>query len=331
MAIIKFNDKVMDVIYDSNEPYAAQFGNQGIFIDDISEILKRVVSNDDVIIDIGANAGFVSLFLSSLAQNGKIFAIEPTPYTFTLLETNLSKNTENCNAINLALSNEKGSVPFSLAEHGSFANHIVLNQPTEDTIQVPCDTLDRLVEELKLNKINFIKLDVEGHELEVLDGARKTLEVFSPIIIVEFNIWTQIAFGTVGPLQFLNYLLDKFQHVLVIDNDGTVSRINKANAHIFIYRGLHTDLVDNLLVANDIPERLSILFNNAEDFQFDGSKVVPNDVLNNKIGAIYASASWRITRPLRAIERVVSKIVAQINAVHRKTKGGTPKSCRTGS
>ena len=74
-------------------------------------------------------------------------------------------------------------------------------------------TLDAFVDEHDLQRIDLIKIDVEGFEPEVLAGARRTLERFHPSVLLEFNSFTLIAYGNHNPRTLLETLLDTFPHV----------------------------------------------------------------------------------------------------------------------
>ncbi|MDQ7083784.1 MAG: FkbM family methyltransferase [Sulfurovum sp.] len=108
------------------------------------------------------------------------------------LKKNIEHNKSNCiQANNQGLSFEKGELYFTNDEYAG--NHIVMNPKSmQNLTKVNVITLDKYVEEKGIEQINFIKCDVEGAELLVLQGAKKTIEKFYPIILIEiYDDWTQ--------------------------------------------------------------------------------------------------------------------------------------------
>jgi FkbM family methyltransferase len=107
---------------------------------------------------------------SSVGPNGKVFAMEPHPGIFTTLQHNISINRAvNICAKNVAVGASTGTVRFSDDRNDS-GNHVT----TEGPLTVPVETLDRLMADCA-SQIAMLKIDVEGYEKFVLDGAVSTL------------------------------------------------------------------------------------------------------------------------------------------------------------
>lgn len=148
--------------------------------------LLHTLRNDDLFIDIGANHGSFSI-LASAVIGAQTIAFEPIPTTFDRLVDNVMLNqiSEQVSCNNKALGAAEGKVSFTLGEISSLS-HIVL--PSEDSngaVEVDITTLDN---ELSGCNPTMLKIDVEGYEMPVLEGARKTLEKESLIaVIIELN------------------------------------------------------------------------------------------------------------------------------------------------
>lgn len=159
---------------------------------DSSDHILNYLEHSEVIFDIGANIGQTSFNIfhtqKSKGLNPSIYAFEPYPRTYQRLKTNITLNAnKNIHAYNLGLSTEKGilhMIQHSPSNSGGFR---MTNNPT-NSISVPVISLDEFVFENKLTKIDFIKIDVEGFELQVLKGAENTIKHFKPTLIFEYKV-----------------------------------------------------------------------------------------------------------------------------------------------
>jgi FkbM family methyltransferase len=152
--------------------------------------LASKISKGAVVFDIGANIGTWSLILSlATGPNGKIFAFEPTKATYDVLSNNIALNTNvNIFAFQHALSKDDDVIRL-YHDVDSSRNSIgkTRSNSAVDYEEVQTRTLDRLASELSLDKLDFIKIDVEGAEPFVFEGARATLKQYKPAILFEVN------------------------------------------------------------------------------------------------------------------------------------------------
>lgn len=144
-----------------------------------------------VIFDIGANVGFYSLnWALHLAPGGSIHAFEPIPSTFSWLRRNILLNTLEgvirANDFGLADEAKKVSM-FMPGFTGSGAASMKNLHPEEASLEVEVrfDTLDGYFSANKLDRLDLLKADVEGSEILVLRGGRRTIEEFRPLIFLE--------------------------------------------------------------------------------------------------------------------------------------------------
>ncbi len=141
-----------------------------------------MVKPGDVVVDVGAHIGRYTLLAARAAS--RVVAVEPDPSNFSVLRTNIRINGfSNVVALPLALSGEPGRRQLHLAG-GSNRGTSSLEPtwqggiPAEETctpIEVDCDTLDHLADSLALRSVDWLKIDVEGHEVAVLEGGQTTL------------------------------------------------------------------------------------------------------------------------------------------------------------
>ncbi len=152
---------------------------------------KKFIKDDSVVIDAGANIGIFSLYVSHLAPQGKIYSFEPTKDTFQVLNKNIiSNNLENRISVhNLALGDKIGETELIIAQSDflNLGNAIINNniEPKTTSNQkqpVKMITIDDFVKENKITKVDFVKIDTEGYEKQIIKGASETIKRFGPVI-----------------------------------------------------------------------------------------------------------------------------------------------------
>ncbi len=153
----------------------------------ISALVQNLRTGDSFY-DIGANVGYYSIAASKIVgEKGIVFSFEPLPKNVQLLRKHLKVNKiENVYPIEYAVSNKRGNIEFSnsnnLAANTYVATSGIYNN--ESTIAVKSVTIDDFVESNSAPLPDFIKIDVEGAESDVLEGALMTLQVNYPHILL---------------------------------------------------------------------------------------------------------------------------------------------------
>ncbi len=157
------------------------------------------IKDDFTIIDIGANVGLMTLQFAKLVPNGKVYSFEPTFYALERLKKNLSLNesiAKNVTVINSFVSEKSDTKPDIVAfsswkvngERSTNDHPVHLGTP-KSTEGVPAISLDDFVEVNAIDKIDFIKIDTDGHEYEVFKGAKKAIAKYRPKIIFEIGLY----------------------------------------------------------------------------------------------------------------------------------------------
>ena len=156
--------------------------------------LQRFLQPEDICIDIGAHIGLFSLHASQIVgENGMVYAFEPTQKTFSRLQENISLNSaKNIHAIHAALSNTEGTAELNVTSLGYDAWNS-LTKPSLGKIQhtetISTKTLDAFMQTIeKKHAVKFIKIDVEGWEIPVLQGGKDFLtQKNAPTLLIEFT------------------------------------------------------------------------------------------------------------------------------------------------
>ncbi len=160
---------------------------QEVFYKDIYEKESRIKPGD-VVLDVGAHIGCFTLKAAKEAgPEGKVISFEPSSENFKLLSLNVNSNDyTNVNIFNVAAGSEPGTAKLHIGNRRG-TNSLLPDAGAQQVgiEEVPIKTLDSVADELKLSKVSFVKIDVEGFELEVLKGARNILSSSHPSIAME--------------------------------------------------------------------------------------------------------------------------------------------------
>ncbi|WP_293115185.1 FkbM family methyltransferase [Okeania sp. SIO1I7] len=167
----------------------------GVYEPETIKELKRIIKPGDVVVDIGANIGALTLPLAEyVGVDGCVIAFEPTSWAYGKLQNNLSLNPHLLNRVRteqmMLLEEEKELPSFVYSSWNLSASEDKLTHPQHKGRLMTTDggqgiSLDGYFEKHPHKKVDLIKLDVDGYELAVLKGARKLLLRDSPKIILE--------------------------------------------------------------------------------------------------------------------------------------------------
>lgn len=157
-----------------------------------TDLISRELHEGMTCLDVGGNIGYYTLLESKkVGQNGKIVCIEPSPLNFRYLKKNLEmQNTSNVETYNFACGDIDGEINFLISKNSNTCRTIPKDEPIpkgEKIITVPVKKLDTFLEENPLSKIDFLRTDVEGYELQVFEGAKNTIKKFKPMIQIEVH------------------------------------------------------------------------------------------------------------------------------------------------
>jgi FkbM family methyltransferase len=140
-------------------------------LDDLLDELEP----DDVFYDVGAHVGLYSLLAADLLDDGRVYAFEPNPSNAETFERNITINSSDINVLYYALGDSESEVV--LETEGLLDAHGQINDGSEsgDGIQVNAVRADTLVDRGHVPIPSIIKIDIEGHELEALEGMDRLL------------------------------------------------------------------------------------------------------------------------------------------------------------
>lgn len=144
------------------------------------------IRKEDIVFDLGANIGMFSCVAA--VKGGKVFAFEPTPKTITYLKRNAALY-ENIVVVEAAVSDKDGEAEFAIndlsGENVNIGSNTLFAEKMEDhclfdTIKVKTVSLDSFVKTHHIERVDFIKADIEGAERYMLEGAKEILKKYAP-------------------------------------------------------------------------------------------------------------------------------------------------------
>ena len=229
------------------------------FDDQVELRMMNKLANENKIFfyDCGSNYGFYSLFVANLNLSNKVIAIEASNETCQAIKKNVELNSQkNIKIYNNALSdtdNQKIFFNESSNDWESSLNHkkFELKNQTE----VFTKKIDTITDEISdLDQYNLIiKLDIEGNEFKALAGAFKTIEKYSPIIIIEFS---KFIFNEKNSRIFLNQFLNKFNYEIF---NTKLNKINESDIY---------DLIDQLDNKHETIGNYFLVRENSDNYKY---------------------------------------------------------------
>jgi FkbM family methyltransferase len=342
--------EALDLVGDDHDLYFCSFPAATELADSvITGVLPLLAESaqSPVCLDVGANLGLYSIAVARRLPQATVIAFEPVPATYAALCQNVAANAPGCTTLELALGSAARTELITVAHHYAAGSHLSSagSLATHEgagyvEIDVEVATLDAVVAEQKLPRVDLIKIDVEGYETDVLAGATATLAEHTPIVQLEFNSWAFTAHRKLLPQDALEQIMTAFPYVYVHDrHSDRFGRVRTDGDRLQLLRAnmIH-GCVDNLLcgfgeLVSQAPDyagvwqefsatpdsQLAPLHDHidtlierieAQNSHIEGQNVhiVAQDGLIAELratlrerDAIYDTLSWRATKPLRAL------------------------------
>ncbi|WP_095047613.1 FkbM family methyltransferase [Pseudomonas sp. Irchel s3h9] len=298
--------------------------DRGFVYFDFEQILehhyRRWVQPGDTVIDIGAHVGrHLRPLLDCIGQTGRAIAFEPIPAIYKTLESKFTDCPVTLN--NMALSDYTGFSEFTYAEGSPEESGLVereFNNPDSakpSKINVKVDTLDNYTQ--SLTSVSFIKIDIEGGEINCLRGAEVTISKFRPIIALEYGELTYKAYGNSSDTLFefakahcytpYDLFLNKVDDVIswrsclnhvywdfILVPDEKISEFERRVCSPPTYK--LPDPRSSMVSVADFERVVTDRDTFANLLEAERAK---SKELGDMLDAVLASTSWRITAPLR--------------------------------
>ena len=207
------------------------------------QLLKKIIIPETDTIDIGVYRGVYSYEMAKYSK--MVHAFEPNPIIFKDIELNLSKIIKNINLYNFALSDKENKVLLKVPirnknyDKSNYEEYFQMGRATihEQNVMGDIETFE--IKSKKLdnftfsNRISFIKIDVEGHEMSVIKGAENTIKQYKPTLLVEIEEKhsKQKVLASINYINSLGY--ESFFYDNELKSTNSLNNLNMYNNFIF--------------------------------------------------------------------------------------------------
>ncbi len=220
-----FDYYVTDIIHDKkitynpNSDIGGSLYFKGEFEKRELELCSEYIRKDSIVIDIGANIGLHTIYFAQIADNGLVFSFEPSHETFRLLLKNVN-NIPNVLPLNIGISDCTETTEFYITCDDAYSSlKDTKRKAIKSKQKVICYTIDDLLLKLNLTHIDFVKIDVEGLEQNVLEGMGAIIDKYSPVIFCEIY---QGASSNDKPDETVNFLINKGYDAFIFDGESLI-------------------------------------------------------------------------------------------------------------
>jgi FkbM family methyltransferase len=222
----------------------------------LCQLIWQDLKPGSVIFDVGANIGVTTCLFSKVVQSPTVYSFEPgTKARTCLLETLRLNSLPTDRVFGFGLGDRSAKHRFFEADMmaGSYVVTDAHPMPELGSSEIEVRTLDDFMDQQAIDRLDFIKIDVEGFEPEVINGAARTLQRFRPTVTVEFNSYCLIGVRNMNPRTFLDQLLATFPTVAWWDRDHWQTIRSGRDQHEMIYANLMRDnCVNDLRCSFDL-------------------------------------------------------------------------------
>lgn len=214
-------------------------------------VCRMFIGPDDTCIDIGANIGMTALMMSRFGK--RVVALEGGPAVAAVLARNCdceSKiQTEHC-----AVADYDGEASFFERSAWGGMNRAEGSHEARNSITVPVKRLATILDEHGVDRMDFLKIDVEGSEWPILRDSIDLINQHQTLVYFEFSIVAQLFHRQCDPMKFAEWITGAFSHIYIVRYDGTTfPRVPSGidGARVILQELPHCDIL-----ATNAPHRL---------------------------------------------------------------------------
>lgn len=200
----------------------------GVYEEEIINFITHHMPKDGVLLDVGANIGAITLPICKQQKNIRALCIEASPRVYHYLQYNIEQNhLQNCIVINKAVTETENETVDFFSPVEKFGKGSLGNIFTQEAEKVETITLNSILTQNIFGKVDFIKIDIEGHEYAAFKGGDKVLtEENSPDILFEFVDWAEGLAKNYKPGDAQQLLLNYGFRLFKLSKAGRLSEID---------------------------------------------------------------------------------------------------------
>ncbi|HEX8955746.1 MAG TPA: FkbM family methyltransferase [Burkholderiaceae bacterium] len=221
---------------------------KGEFEPHMVKLFRGLIDPHHTIFDIGANIGCTSILFSDMGK--RVFSFEPSPSTYAFLALNIdTAQCGNVTATNVGLGKEAGNFELTFAKSnrsGAFVSNVTSASQGHQIERIEIAKGDSFVTEHHIEKVDFLKIDVEGFERNVIEGLQETIRRDRPVVVLELNHWCLNVFQRTSVPDFLDFLRGIFPYLFAVDGDDARNLHDPDHAYHVMYH----HIVGGLKYAN---------------------------------------------------------------------------------
>lgn len=218
------------------------------------KVFTKFIGVKSVIFDVGANTGIYSLISGIVSKDAMIYSFEPNPINLIRLKKNIKLNSiKNITVVPKAVGSKKKKISFTIPEKDiisdtssaieSFSKSSYKGEIQWKNIEVEQITIDSYCDNNKIQNLHMIKIDVEGYELSVLEGAKNIIKIHRPLILIE-------TFLNKEKLTYLqNFVKDYDYYIYLISSEGIIKIGQKFENNIGLNYLLLSYETDNIFTS----------------------------------------------------------------------------------
>ncbi len=216
----------------------------------IHDVMIDIVEKWDICVDIWANIGSYTIFLPLLTgANWKVIAFEPIKNLYNQINDSIKYNKiSNVTLFNKACSNEEKNEYIYMQEGNLSWSSLINNSKFNKKEKISSIIWDNYL--LKEKKIDFIKIDTEWYELNVLLWLEKTIQKNTPNIIIEFSPWLNMYKNDDDSIKILKFLSKYYKKICIIEYNKYLDLTKTNDLHIFNNLAKKSEQINLLCIKN---------------------------------------------------------------------------------
>lgn len=203
----------------SDDDYLKGLGE--VFEPAMVALFDTLIEPQHTVLDIGANIGCTSILFADRVRQGQVYSFEPSPSTYQFLQRNIvTAGCDNVTPANIGLGKLAGVYELTFSPNnrsGAFVSNQLRASDGHQVESIRISQGDAYIKAASVSKVDFIKIDVEGFEKDVIEGLAETISRDKPVVVLELNHWCLNAFQRITVPDFFDFLRKVFPYVYAVE------------------------------------------------------------------------------------------------------------------